>query len=46
MHSRLVIEKVAGLHQREVIYRDTESKLIQMIFEYRELIQYDEATKL
>ena len=28
VHSRLVVEKMNELHQREVMYRDTEEKLI------------------
>ena len=43
--STRVEEKAQELHQRESIYRDTEDKLMQMIAEYQELIQYDEASK-
>ena len=40
-----VMEKTKELHDREKIYRDTEDKLIQMIAEYRELVDLDEAAK-
>lgn len=30
------------MHEKENTYRETEDKLIQMIIEYRELVQHDE----
>ncbi len=38
-----VIDKAKELHLKEGVYRTTEDKLIQMIIEYRRLIEHDEA---
>lgn len=41
-----LIDKTNDLHTKENNYRLTEDKLIQMIIEYRMLVENDEAAKL
>ena len=41
-----LIDKTNDLHAKENNYRLTEDKLIQMIIEYRMLVENDEAAKL
>lgn len=40
--SARLVEKARDLHSKENAYRTAEDKLIQMIIEYRELVQHDD----